>query len=103
MSNIFNRILQNSSLNNVQVTESKCSASHKRSLDMQLSRKLRLIIRRNVINRNRPRMIELANNFNVTIINMCNDVKAIMDPVRKKMEDIKLLECQNVKNLISCT
>lgn len=45
-------------------------------------------------------MTELAQNLNVTIINMCNDAKANMNLMRRKWEIEKFLECQNVKNVV---
>lgn len=53
---------------------------------MQRNRKLRLIIKRKLMNRNRPKMIKLGDNFKVTItyLYMHNDVKTDMNLMRKK-------------------
>ena len=61
----------------IQVTESKCSASIPKLLDMQRNRKLRLIIKRKLTNRNRPKMIKLADDLKATVIylNVHNEEK----------------------------
>ena len=70
----------------IQVTESKCSASIPKLLDMQRNRKLRLIIKRKLTNRNRPKMIKLADDLKATVIylNLHNDMKINMKLMRKK-------------------
>ena len=70
----------------IQVTESKCSVSIQKLLDMQRNRKLRLIIKRKSTIRNRPKMIKLADNFKATVIylNVHNDIKINMKLMRKK-------------------
>ena len=61
----------------IQVTESKCSASIPKLLYMQRNRKLRLIIKRKLTNRNRPKMIKLADDLKATVIylNVHNEEK----------------------------
>lgn len=53
---------------------------------MQRNRKLRLIIKRKLTNRNRPKMIKLADNFKTTVIYLYvhNDIKTNMKLMRKK-------------------